>query len=146
VSIVSIAVSIALAIVGHSADVGRHGRFEGKHFNPGQTFRVVYVSTLFRQEAVEAKRDPCFGRVQITQSLPANLVIVAGVLLLAISIGYAIVGHYTRRVNATGLILPREHVTGELFDQQDDQRWLVGGVLAARRPPNSGETHRPTAR
>jgi hypothetical protein len=36
VSIVSIAVSIALAIVGHSADVGRHGRFEGKHFNPGQ--------------------------------------------------------------------------------------------------------------
>ena len=28
-----------------------------------------------------------------------------------------------------------------------DQRWLVGGVLAARRPPpNSGETHRLTAR
>jgi membrane fusion protein len=66
------------------------------------------VSTLFRQEAVEAKRDACFGRVQITQSLPTNLVVVAGVLLLAISIACAIVGHYTRRVNATGLILPRD--------------------------------------
>jgi len=66
------------------------------------------VSTLFRQEAVEAKREACFGRVQITRSLPANLVVAAGVLLLAISIAYAIVGHYTRRVNATGLILPRD--------------------------------------
>ena len=63
---------------------------------------------LFREEAVEAKRNACFGRVQITQSLPANLVIVAGVLLLAMSIAYAVLGHYTRRVNATGLILPRD--------------------------------------
>jgi membrane fusion protein len=63
---------------------------------------------LFREEAVEAKRNACFGRVQITQSLPANLVIVVGVLLLAMSIAYAVLGHYTRRVNATGLILPRD--------------------------------------
>jgi membrane fusion protein len=63
---------------------------------------------LFREEAVAAKRNACFGRVQITQSLPANLVIVAGVLLLAMSIAFAVLGHYTRRVNATGLILPRD--------------------------------------
>jgi membrane fusion protein len=63
---------------------------------------------LFREEAVEAKRNACFGRVQITQSLPANLVMVAGVLLLAMSIAFAVLGHYTRRVDATGLILPRD--------------------------------------
>lgn len=66
------------------------------------------MSLLFRQEAVDAKHYACFGRVQITQSLPANLVIVAGVLLLAMSIAFAVLGHYTRRVSATGLILPRD--------------------------------------
>ncbi|MDQ6703615.1 MAG: HlyD family secretion protein [Pseudomonadota bacterium] len=66
------------------------------------------MSKLFRQEAVDAKRDACFGRVQITQSLPAKVVVVAGVVMLAVGIAYAVLGNYTRRVNATGIILPRD--------------------------------------
>ena len=66
------------------------------------------VSKLFRDEALQAKREAWIGRVQITQPLPAKLVALAGVALLALSITYAILGNYTRRVSATGILLPRD--------------------------------------
>ena len=66
------------------------------------------VSKLFRDEALQAKREAWFGRVQITQPLPAKLIALAGVALLAVSITYAILGNYTRRVSATGILLPRD--------------------------------------
>lgn len=65
-------------------------------------------SSLFRDEALQAKRDAWIGRVQISQPLPAKLVAFVGVALLALTVSYSIVGHYTRRVNATGILLPRD--------------------------------------
>jgi membrane fusion protein len=66
------------------------------------------VSKLFRDEALQAKRDAWIGRVQISQPLPAKIVALVGVILLALTVSYAILGHYTRRVNATGILLPRD--------------------------------------
>ena len=40
-------------------------------------------SNLFRDEALQAKRDAWIGRVQISQALPAKLVAFVGVVLLA---------------------------------------------------------------
>ena len=68
----------------------------------------MVVSKLFRDEALKAKRDAWIGRVQITQSLPAKLVAFVGMLLLVLSVAYSVLGHYTRRVNATGILLPRD--------------------------------------
>jgi membrane fusion protein len=69
---------------------------------------LSFMSQLFRQKALEAKRDAVIGRVQVTQPLRAKTVGVVGVLLLGLSLIYAVLGHYTRRVNATGVLLPRD--------------------------------------
>jgi membrane fusion protein len=66
------------------------------------------VSRLFRDEALQAKRDAWIGRVQISQPLSTKIVAFVGVILLALSISYTIIGHYTRRVNASGILLPRD--------------------------------------
>jgi membrane fusion protein len=66
------------------------------------------VSKLFRDEALHAKRDAWIGRVQISQPLPAKVVAFVGVTLLVLTVFYTIFGHYTRRVNATGTLLPRD--------------------------------------
>jgi membrane fusion protein len=72
-------------------------------------FRVDWiVSRLFRDEALQAKRDAWIGRVQVSQPLPAKLVAFVGVVLLVLTVSYTIIGHYTRRVNATGILLPRD--------------------------------------
>jgi membrane fusion protein len=67
-----------------------------------------FVSRLFRDEALHAKRDAWIGRVQVSQPLSTKIVAFIGVVLLAITISYTVVGHYTRRVSASGVLLPRD--------------------------------------
>ena len=66
------------------------------------------MSRLFRHEALDAKRDAWIGRVQVSQPLSTKIVALVGIILLAITISYTVVGHYTRRVNASGALLPRD--------------------------------------
>ena len=66
------------------------------------------MSRLFRDEALQAKRDAWIGRVQISQSLAAKVVAFVGISLLVLTLFYTIVGYYTRRVNATGNLLPHD--------------------------------------
>jgi membrane fusion protein len=66
------------------------------------------VPRLFRDEALQAKRDAWIGRVQVSQPLSAKVVALVGVGLLVLTIFYTILGHYTRRVNAAGNLLPRD--------------------------------------
>ena len=66
------------------------------------------MSKLVRDEALQAKPDAWIGRVQISQPPAAKVVALVGVALLALTVLYTILGHYTRRVNATGILLPRD--------------------------------------
>jgi membrane fusion protein len=66
------------------------------------------VPGLFRDEVLQAKRDAWVGRVQISQPLPTKVVALVGAMLLALTVSYTILGHYTRRVSATGILLPRD--------------------------------------
>ena len=81
------------------------------------------TSKLFRDRALEAKRDAWIGRVQIAQPLPVKLVAFIAALLVGLSLAYAELGHYTRRVNATGVLLPRDG----LLDLSSN----VVGIIAA---------------
>ena len=81
------------------------------------------VSELFRDEALQAKRDAWIGRVQVSQPLPATLVASVGVVLLVLTIFYTVIGHYTRRVNASGILLPRDGLLNLSSS--------VGGIVAS---------------
>src|SRR5581483_10730013 len=63
-------------------------------------------SALFRHESVTARRDAWFGQVQLVQPLSTEIVAVATVAFLAALVLFAVTGSYTRRVHATGVMMP----------------------------------------
>jgi membrane fusion protein len=65
------------------------------------------MSSLFRKEAIEAKRDAWLGRVQLVEPLPVRFVALVSIGLIATVVAYAGLGTYTRRVHATGSIQPK---------------------------------------
>lgn len=62
---------------------------------------------LFRDEVVEARKSAWLGPVQLAQPLPVRLVsgVTAGLILAMVV--FAVLGTYTRRVHATGLLEPK---------------------------------------
>jgi membrane fusion protein len=64
------------------------------------------VARLFRTEVADARKDAWLGEVQISQPLPITIVAAASVALVCTCIAYAGLGTYTRRVHASGVLLP----------------------------------------
>jgi membrane fusion protein len=71
---------------------------------PGDVARRT--PTLFRHEAVAARREAWLGEVQLIHPLSARLMIIVTVAFLAAWILFAATGSYTRRVHATGVMMP----------------------------------------
>lgn len=65
------------------------------------------MSLLFRQEALEARRDTWLGRVQISQPLPVRIVAWSCATLALGAMLLLTFGTYTRRVHATGQVMPK---------------------------------------
>lgn len=65
------------------------------------------MTSLFRPEALEAKRYSSFGNVQISQPLPVRIVAWSCMALFIGVILLLILGTYTRRVHATGQVMPK---------------------------------------
>lgn len=65
------------------------------------------MSSLFRQEAIDAKRDAWLGRVQLVEPLPLQLAALVSIALIVTALAYAVFGTYTRRVHAAGSIQPK---------------------------------------
>ncbi|GEP10949.1 HlyD family secretion protein [Methylobacterium gnaphalii] len=63
-------------------------------------------SPLFRREVTEARRNAWLGEAQIIQPLPIRIVAFVCVGLVAATLLYAVLGTYTRRVHAQGLLAP----------------------------------------
>lgn len=64
------------------------------------------MSSLYRQEALDARRQAWLGRVQAAQPISIRVVCWVTLLLVALTVVYVRFGVYTRRVHATGLMLP----------------------------------------
>ncbi|GBR01835.1 HlyD family secretion protein [Acetobacter oeni] len=64
------------------------------------------MSSLYRQEAIDARRQAWLGQVQATQSLSVRVISWVTLGLVVLAILYVRFGIYTRRVHATGLMLP----------------------------------------
>ncbi|NHN88324.1 HlyD family secretion protein [Acetobacter conturbans] len=64
------------------------------------------MSSLYRPEAVDARRDAWLGQVQATQSLSIRVISWVTVGLVLLTLVYLRFGIYTRRVHATGYMLP----------------------------------------
>lgn len=64
------------------------------------------LSTLFRKEVFEAKRETWLGRVQVVQPLSVRVVALVSAALLIATAVYLVVGTYTRRVHAAGILVP----------------------------------------
>ena len=62
---------------------------------------------LFRREALDARRDAWLGRVQISQPLPVRIVAWSCVALTVGAVLLLTFGTYTRRVHATGQVMPK---------------------------------------
>jgi membrane fusion protein len=61
---------------------------------------------LFRREALAARRDVWLGQVQLVQPLSIRMVVAATVTFLAVLLIFALTGSYTRRVHASGVMMP----------------------------------------
>ncbi|PWB78826.1 MAG: secretion protein HlyD [Methylocystaceae bacterium] len=68
--------------------------------------KKIDISKLFRKEVFDAKRETWLGRAQVAQPLPVRLVVLVSVAFMLACIIYVSVGTYTRRVHATGVLLP----------------------------------------
>ncbi|GBQ24630.1 transporter EamA [Acetobacter estunensis NRIC 0472] len=64
------------------------------------------MSSLYRQEALDARRQAWLGQVQATQSLSIRVIAWVTLILVLLTVVYLRFGIYTRRVHATGLMLP----------------------------------------
>ncbi|WP_169055483.1 HlyD family efflux transporter periplasmic adaptor subunit [Rhizobium sp. P44RR-XXIV] len=65
------------------------------------------MSTLFRREVLQAKQDAWLGQVQVVYPLSVRLVAITSLVLLAACLTFSIMGSYTRRVYASGVVMPR---------------------------------------
>jgi membrane fusion protein len=65
------------------------------------------MSALFRREALQARQDTWLGRAQVVHPLSVRLVAAVSLALLAACVVFAVVGSYTRRVYASGVVMPR---------------------------------------
>ncbi|MEJ5154270.1 HlyD family efflux transporter periplasmic adaptor subunit [Gluconobacter wancherniae] len=65
------------------------------------------MTSLFRPEALDARRDSWLGRVQLSQPLSVKIVAWSCAGLVVLAAGLAGFGTYTRRVHATGQMMPR---------------------------------------
>ncbi len=61
---------------------------------------------LFRREVAAARRDAWLGEAQIAQPLAVRLMVAVCLALVLGILAYAILGTYTRRVHAQGLLMP----------------------------------------
>lgn len=66
---------------------------------------------LFRQEAIDARRDAWLGRTQLAQPLSVRLTAPISLALLLSAAAYLVLGSYTRRVHAAGAMLPAAGLT-----------------------------------
>ncbi|MCE0742332.1 HlyD family efflux transporter periplasmic adaptor subunit [Acetobacter sicerae] len=64
------------------------------------------MSSLYRQEALDARRQAWLGQVQATQSLSIRVISWVTLALVFLAVLYVCFGIYTRRVHATGYMLP----------------------------------------
>ncbi|TLU74139.1 HlyD family secretion protein [Lichenicoccus roseus] len=64
------------------------------------------MQSLFRSEALEARRDAWLGRVQVAQPIPVRVATVMTAVFLAATVLFVCTGTYTRRVHAGGRMLP----------------------------------------
>jgi membrane fusion protein len=64
------------------------------------------AASLFRQEVAEAKKYAWLGPVQLVQPLSVKLITAISMALMLAAILFAFLGSYTRRMHATGIIIP----------------------------------------
>ncbi|NTF46655.1 hypothetical protein A6U86_34045 [Rhizobium sp. AC27/96] len=85
----------------------------------GQTSAVAGISispeigrdTLFRREAVDARRDQWFGPTQLAVSLSLKIVAPIAICLAVATMILLFSGSYSRRTTVSGVLLPTEGVT-----------------------------------
>lgn len=65
------------------------------------------MTALFRNEVLQAKRDTWLGPVHLVQPLSIRIVTGICVVLLCAAALFAVFGTYTRRVHATGVLMPK---------------------------------------
>lgn len=67
---------------------------------------AAMTSSLFRREVAEARKDAWLGEAQVVQPLPIRIVAGACLGLVGLTLLYAVLGTYTRRVHAEGVLTP----------------------------------------
>jgi membrane fusion protein len=66
----------------------------------------MIIAKLFRNEVADARKNAWLGEVQIAQPLPITIVAGLSLALVASSVAYAGLASYTRRVHASGTLMP----------------------------------------
>lgn len=64
------------------------------------------MRSLFRPEAVAAQQQQWLGRVQLVQPLSLTLLTVGAVLVAAALVAFLLLGQYTRKATADGVLVP----------------------------------------
>lgn len=64
------------------------------------------TSSLFRRQVAQSRKDSWLGDAQLVQPLSVRVVTLVCLGLIVSSVAYAVLGTYTRRVHALGLLTP----------------------------------------
>jgi membrane fusion protein len=64
------------------------------------------TSPLFRKQVADARRDAWLGEAQLVQPLSVRLVMFVCIAMIISIVGYSVLGSYTRRVHALGILTP----------------------------------------
>ncbi|QNT78998.1 HlyD family secretion protein [Entomobacter blattae] len=65
-------------------------------------------NSLYRKEVLDVRKDGWLGSVQAVQPIPIRIITIVTTIMVVIAIIYFFVGGYTRRVHATGTMMPPE--------------------------------------
>ena len=111
------------------------------------------TETLFRREALEARRTSWLGAISLAQPLRLWLLTLLGVLAALVVVAFLVLGTYTRRSTVTGQLVPTHGLATVLapatgvvgrFDVSEGERVDTGQVLAVvtvpRATPAAGDT------
>ncbi len=102
---------------------------------------------LFRAEAIAAQQQKYYGEILLIRPLPLSLFFWLAMGISALVLGFLLLGSYTERVHAAGVLLPLEGANGkaEVYVPEAEMKFVRVGETVPFRCESCSGPQRKTA-